>query len=338
MYKQYLITGATTQLGKHIVQLLLSSGENVRILVHPDDETEFDERIEVARGDTFDKDSMKEFFNVAEPRQSVLIHAEELVEINDRTNLTMRRVNVAGAINVTDSCIKNKIGRMVYIGTAYSLDPTQIQTSSSLHFDRNRVVGDYAKTKAEAAAYIMERVSMNKFNAVLVLPTFIIGPDTSEKSDVYKVLDAYINHDIPPVEGAHSFVDVRDVALSTLAIANQGEMGCGYFVTGNHKNSIEFFHEACEVSGVNKEVKQMARWAQSARFARVVDTFYKISKKDNPKEVYSLFRNMPDADYENTAYQLMPNAEVTDLRDSLRETVTSILKPEAASEDDAIIN
>lgn len=324
MYKQYLITGATTQLGKHIVQLLLENGENVRVLVNPDDTTEFDERVDIFRGETFNKDSMKEFFDVEEPRQCALIHADELVEISDKINLTMRRVNVSGAVNVTDCCIKNKIGRMVYVGTAYSLDPTQEQTSGSLHFDRNRVAGEYARTKAEAASYIMEKVSMNKFNAVMILPTFIIGPDTSPDSDVSRALDAYINHDVPMVQGAHSFVDVRDVAMSTLAIAKQGESGCGYFITGDHKNSFEFFREACEVTGVDKEVKPMARWAQSAKMSRVVDTFYKISKKENPKEVYSLFRNMPDADYQNTAYELMPNADVTDLRDTLKETVTAL--------------
>ncbi|MCQ2534115.1 MAG: NAD-dependent epimerase/dehydratase family protein [Clostridia bacterium] len=324
MYQKYLLTGATTQLGKHIMALLLESGHAVRVLVHPDDETEFDPRVEVFQGQSFDKESMKKFFDVEEPKKCALIHAEEVVEISERINLAMRRVNVTGAQNVADCCLKSKIGRMVYIGTAYSLDPRQAQTSGSIHFDSKKVSGEYAKTKAEAGAYIMNLVTVNKYDAVFVLPTFIIGPDTSPSSDVYKALDAYMNRAVPPVEGGHSFVDVRDVALSTLAIANEGEKGCGYFVTGNHKNSIEFFHEACAVSGVNKEVKQMARWAQSAKFAKLVDTFYKISKKDNPKEVYSLFRNMPDADYQNTAYELMPNAEVTDLRETLKETVTSL--------------
>ena len=42
MYQKYLLTGATTQLGKHIMALLLESGHSVRVLVHPDDETEFE--------------------------------------------------------------------------------------------------------------------------------------------------------------------------------------------------------------------------------------------------------------------------------------------------------
>ena len=39
MYKQYLVTGATSQLGNHIVRMLLDQNQRVRVLVGPEEDT-----------------------------------------------------------------------------------------------------------------------------------------------------------------------------------------------------------------------------------------------------------------------------------------------------------
>ena len=216
MYKQYLVTGATSQLGNHIVRMLLDQNQRVRVLVGPEEDTSSlnGMRIEVCQGEIYNKDSLKDFFKLDEPRESVLIHAEELVSISDKKNLEMRRINFSGTCNIVDMCLTRKIKRFVYLSSAYALPNDQEFESDTIYFDRKLVDGDYAQTKAEASAYVMEKVSLNKFNAVIILPTFIIGPGLSPNSTIGKVLKGYLENDVAPVKGGTEKIQIKSVTMS----------------------------------------------------------------------------------------------------------------------------
>ena len=128
-----------------------------------------------------------------------------------------------------------------------------------MNFNRNLVDGEYAKSKADAAAYIMERVTLNRLNAVMVLPTFIIGPGYSEDYEINKIITSYLkNGTLPPKEGGHAFVDVRDVANAMLALADKSiEPGSGYIISGEYKTSSEFFADINETQGISSPKKDI---------------------------------------------------------------------------------
>jgi nucleoside-diphosphate-sugar epimerase len=255
---------------------------------------------------------MKGFFTLEDPRNSILIHAEEQVSIALAKNLNMRRINVSGAINVTDMCIKNKIGRMVYLSSAYALPGNAKYVSGEqFHFDRSLVDGDYAQTKAEASAYIMEKVVLNKYNAVLVLPTFMIGPGTREDSDIAKILDSYLNQKVAPINGGHGFIDVRDVAAGIISAAENGIAGAGYILTGEYRTTVEFLNDVREAAGVEKtDDKMFPDWAlKNNAVSKFIDMYYKITHKTNPKDAYALFITSPHARYEVDEIEPKPAAE-----------------------------
>lgn len=301
MYQKYLVTGAKNPVGRLIVQMLLAEGCEVRVLVPPESDSSLLSGMgaEVFEGEIFNKDSLKAFLAVDNPRQCAVIHAEEILSISEKKNLDMRRVNVAGTINLVDMSIRAKIGRFAYLGSAYSLNPNTAFDGEHINFDRNNVEGDYAITKAEAAAYIMEKVSLNKFNATLLLPTFIIGPGFPEDYDMNKIIKKYTENKVHTISGGHSFVDVRDVAAALVGICENGVSGGAYVLNGEYKSSKEFFETISKTSGVD-EVKEIPKWAQKKSMAKLVDTFYRVTKKDNPKEVYALFMNNPSANFEST--------------------------------------
>ena len=303
MTKQYLVTGATSHLGMFLVEMLLEQGNKVRILAGAEEDCScFDKYdVEICRGETFHKDTMREFFTLEDPRNCILIHAEEQISISLGKNLNMRRVNVSGAINVTDMCIKYKIGRMVYLSSAYALPgDTKYVSGEQFHFDRYLVEGDYAQTKAEASAYIMEKVVLNRYNAVLVLPTFMIGPGTRGDSDIAKILDSYLNQNVAPVNGGHGFIDVRDVAAGIIAAAENGIAGAGYILTGEYRTTVEFLNDVREAAGVEKsDDKMFPDWAlKKNAVSKFIDMYYKITHKTNPKDAYALFITSPYARYE----------------------------------------
>ena len=324
MAVKYLVSGGEGALGKTVISMLLQRGEKVRILMSELSDTRIyrnNPNIEICYGISTDKDSMIEFFDLDDPRSAVLFHTDEYVSLSDSTNLTMRRVNVIGAENIVDMCLKRKVGKLVYLSSAYALNPEVKGEDITIHFDRNKVEGEYAKSKAEAAAYVMEKVSLNRLNAVMVLPTFIIGPGYSEDYEINKVLNSYLNNGtIPPKEGGRAFVDVRDVANAMLTLADKGEPGAGYIVSGDYKTSSEFFKDVNEISGNDAPVKTASKLIMSKSLAKLVDFYYKITHKENPKEAYTLFSDNPDARFEDNSKGILPETTIS-FKDSLKDTI-----------------
>ncbi|MBP3266442.1 MAG: NAD-dependent epimerase/dehydratase family protein [Clostridiales bacterium] len=323
LYQKYLVTGAKDPVGRLVVQMLLAEGAQVRVLVPPESDYSLLKGMgaEIAEGEIVDKDSLKDFLTVEDPRHSAVIHTEEIRSISNNKNMDMRRTNVAGAINMIDMSMRAKIGRFIYLGSAYSLDPDTAMSGGKVEFDRTKVDGDYAVTKAEASAYLMEKITLNKFNASLLLPTFIIGPGFSEDYDMNKILRKYLENKVSTVSGGHAFVDVRNVASALVAVCENGETGGTYILNGEYKSAQEFFSEVTATSGTEM-VKEMPKWAQSKSMDKWVSRFCRITKKDNPKEVYALFMNNPDANYESTVDAILPESEVRKVHDSLVDVLT----------------
>ena len=324
MAVKYLVSGGEGALGKTVISMLLQRGEKVRILMSELSDTRIyrnNPNIEICYGISTDKDSMIEFFDLEDPRSAILFHTDEYVSLSDSTNLTMRRVNVIGAENIVDMCLKRKVGKLVYLSSAYALNPEVKGEDLTIHFDRNKVEGEYAKSKAEAAAYVMEKVSLNRLNAVMVLPTFIIGPGYSDDYEINKVLNSYLNNGtIPPKQGGRAFVDVRDVANAMLTLADKGEPGAGYIVSGDYKTSGEFFQDVNEISGNDAPVKTASKLVMSKSLAKLVDFYYKITHKENPKEAYTLFSDNPDARFEDNSKGILPEITIS-FKDSLKDTI-----------------
>ena len=301
MAVKYLVSGGEGALGKTVISMLLQRGEKVRILMSELSDTRI--------------------YRNNPPRSAVLFHTDEYVSLSDATNLTMRRVNVIGAENIVDMCLKRKVGKLVYLSSAYALNPEVKGEDLTIHFDRNKVEGEYAKSKAEAAAYVMEKVSLNRLNAVMVLPTFIIGPGYSEDYEINKVLNSYLNNGtIPPKQGGRAFVDVRDVANAMLTLADKGEPGAGYIVSGDYKTSGEFFQDVNEIQGNDAPVKTASKLVMSKSLAKLVDFYYKITHKENPKEAYTLFSDNPDARFEDNSKGILPELTIS-FKDSLKDTI-----------------
>jgi thioester reductase-like protein len=234
----------------------------------------------------------------------------------------MRRVNVIGAENIVDMCLKRKVGKLVLLSSAYALNPEVTGDNLTIHFDRNKVAGEYAKSKAEAAAYVMEKVALNKLNAVMVLPTFIIGPGYSEDYEINKVLSSYLkNGTLPPKEGGRAFVDVRVVSNAMLTLADKGEPGAGYIISGEYKSSDEFFKDVNDIQGIDKPIKTASKLVMSKSLAKLIGFYYKITHKENPREAYSLFSENPDVRFEDNSKGILPE-NVISFKDSLSDTIS----------------
>ena len=320
---QYLVTGATGQIGNTIVRMLLDNQKKVRVLVNPEEDTTplAGLPVEVSYGDILVKDSMKDFFDLEDPRDAILIHAQERNVITDKTDLMVRRVNVHGTMNITDTCVKKKIGKLIYIGSARAipLNEKNEPVKDVQFFDRNRVVGDYAKSKAEATQYILDKVSLNGLNAVILLPSLVLGPYEYGNSDIVSLIRDYLSGDLKvTIPGGGDFTDVRDVAAGVLEAAEHSEKGTCYILSNTYVSTQDFLHSLHEITGREEVTKTVPNWLLSGK--GIAQLYYKITKKENPKDKYGPFTS-PEPLYRSERAAEELHYSPRDLRASLEDTI-----------------
>ncbi len=326
---QYLVTGATGQIGNTIVRMLLDNDKPVRVLVHPEEDMTplAGLPVEVKYGDILVKDSMKDFFDLEDPRDAVLIHAQERNVITEKQDLMVRKVNVHGTMNITDVCVKKKIGKLIYIGSARAipLSDKSEPVSNVQHFDRNKVVGDYAKSKAEATQYILDKVTLNKLNAVILLPSLVLGPYEYGNSDIISLIRDYLTGDLKvSIPGGVDFTDVRDVAAGVLEAAeHNSERGTCYILSNAYMSTQDFLHNLHEITGREEVTKTVPNWLLSGK--GIAQLYYKITKKTNPKDKYGPFIS-PEPLYASESAKADLHYSPRDLRASLEDTVDWVEK------------
>ncbi|HBZ78714.1 MAG TPA: hypothetical protein DEO39_08440 [Clostridiales bacterium] len=333
---QYLVTGATGQIGNTIVRMLLDNNKPVRVLVHPEEDTTplAGLPVEVKYGDILVKDSLKDFFDLEDPRDAILIHAHERNVISEKQDLMVRKVNVHGTMNITDICVKKKIGKLIYIGSARAIplsDDKSKPVKDVEFFDRNKVVGDYAKSKAEATQYILDKVTLNNLNAVILLPSLVLGPYEYGNSDIISLIRDYLSGDLKvSIPGGVDFTDVRDVASGVLEAAENSKKGKCYILSNTYVSTQDFLHNLHEITGRDEVTKTVPNWLLNGK--GIAQLYYKITKKANPKDKYGPFIS-PEPLYESERANTDLHYSPRDLRASLEDTIDWVEKNPPADKD-----
>jgi len=239
-----IVTGATGHIGNVLVRELLAEGAVVRVLVLPDD----DERplaglnVEIVYGDITDPVSLKSAFAGAE----LVFHLAGIVTIMPSMASVLERVNVGGMRTVIAACRASGVHRLVYTSSIHAMAEPSHGTviDESQPFDPDRVLGDYARSKARATLLLLDEVSKGGLDAVICCPTGVIGPWDYGISNIGQlILDFASGHMKSYVSGAYDFVDVRDVARGLIVAAEKGQSGRHYIFSGTQVHVPELMEE-----------------------------------------------------------------------------------------------
>lgn len=240
-----IVTGATGHIGNVLVRELLARGVGVRVLVLPDD----DKRplagldVEAIHGDVTDLVSLKTAFAGAE----LVFHLAGIVTIMPGVASVLERVNVGGMRNVIAACRANGVRRLVYTSSIHAIaePPHGTVIDESQPFDPDRVLGDYARSKARATLLLLDEVCKGGLDAVICCPTGVIGPWVYGISNIGQlILDFASGHLLKSyVSGAYDFVDVRDVARGLILAADKGQPGRHYIFSGAQVQVPELMEE-----------------------------------------------------------------------------------------------
>lgn len=239
-----IVTGATGHIGNVLVRELLVGGVVVRVLVLPDD----DKRplaglnVEIVYGDITDLVSLKSAFTGAES----VFHLAGIVTIMPGMASVLERVNVGGMRTVIAACRASGVHRLVYTSSIHAMaePPHGTVIDESQPFDPDRVLGDYARSKARATLLLLDEVSKGGLDAVICCPTGVIGPWDYGISNIGQLILDFASGQLKSyVSGAYDFVDVRDVARGLILAAEKGQPGRHYIFSGTQVHVPELMEE-----------------------------------------------------------------------------------------------
>ena len=174
----------------------------------------------------------------------------------------MKQVNVEGTKNVYRACLEEGVKTMVYTSSVHAIPEGEEGEiiREITDFDPEAVKGPYAKTKAEAARYLMEETG-DDVTLIIVHPSGVIGPYDYKLSNMSQLFIDYLMGRLTAyVDGGYDFVDVRDVAEGICLAYEKGRHKRPYILSGEKISVKELLDFLAARTGRKKVRTKLARW------------------------------------------------------------------------------
>ena len=328
--KTVCLTGATGHVGYAILKELQSHDDKqIKILIRKDSDIFDGLRCEKVKGDITDYDSLIHAFQGVD----IVYHVAGCVEIKPGNEELVYDINVNGTKNVLRACRKCGVKRLVYMGSVDTYVPAE--NGEVMHetnyYDPDELEGTYAKTKAEATAWVLNYNGKGGLETVVCQPSACMGPYDFKVSAIGSMIRMFSGGHFPITMtfGGYNFVDVRDVAKGTVAAGDIGGAGEVYILCNKSCTVDEFIRLLAEVCG-NKppRLKLGKRIIDFA--APIMEGYYKVTGQPAIFTRYAVRKLCSNCNfsYEKAAKEL--GYAPRPLEESLRDTVAWIKENEAA--------
>ncbi|MFZ5941050.1 MAG: NAD-dependent epimerase/dehydratase family protein [Bacteroidota bacterium] len=245
-----LVTGATGLLGSAIIRTMHREGRPVIGFVQTGQDATPLQNLGVPfrTGDLL----CREDIDNALKGVDVVIHTAALTDIWPGRNPALWKVNLEGTRNLVEAAEESKVKKMIYVGTANSFgfgskdnpgDETRPYTAA-----RYRV--DYLDSKYATQRYILDKVKNSNFPAVVVNPTFMIGPCESQKGSI-QMIRAVVSRKVPGyTRGGRNYIYVNDAVRGIINAVQKGRTGECYILGNKNLNYKEMFSLIAREAGV----------------------------------------------------------------------------------------
>jgi len=268
-----LVTGATGFLGRHLVAELLRRHYRVRALVRPNGPAAGRPAwaagpggpVECWPGDV----SQPATLAGAADGCGAIIHAAALAQVSPARNPAVWAVNCAGTANVLRLARQAGVARFVYVGTAnvFGFGTRQAPGDETRPYAGRRYGLDYMDSKRAATDLVQQAVAEWQLPAVLVHPTFMLGPGDAKPTSNALLLELYRGRVPGYPAGGKNYVYVGDVAVATVNALTQGRIGESYILGHENLSYQDAFTLITRVLSV-----QAPRWSVPAVLARLYGT------------------------------------------------------------------
>lgn len=324
MQKAYIVTGGNGHLGNTIIKLLCLKNEFVRCLVLPNEIAVGIEGlpVEIIYGDVRISDSLDPLFVGLEAFEVIVIHTAGIVSIKSEFNKDVYDVNVQGTMNIVNKCEQYSVKRLIYVSSVHAIPEEKAGNiiCETVDFSKENVIGAYAKTKAEATAYVLKHAQMG-LDCVIVHPSGICGPNDFGNGHMTQLVMDYLDGRLVAcINGGYDFVDVRDVADGIIAAMELGKRGECYILSNRYYDVPELLNLLAEVSGKRKIKVILPLWFVNLS-APLSEYWYKLRKQTPLYTKYSLFTLASNSDFSHQKADQVLGYKTRDMKDTLRDTV-----------------
>lgn len=244
-----LITGATGFIGSHLAHALARRGDAIRVLARRDSSTGLLDGLSFERsvGDVTDRRAVRRALEGVDR----VFHVAGVTSMRGGEGRRLFDVNAGGTRIVCEEALEAGVERLVHTSSVAALGPApaggrgderQIFTAGELGIP-------YVNSKHEAEVEVL-RAAARGLDAVIVNPTFVLGPSPDGGSSM-GLVKRFLQRRIPAyVDGGLNIVDVRDVAEGHLLADAKGARGERYILGGRNFTLQRLFADFSRLSGV----------------------------------------------------------------------------------------
>jgi len=321
----YIVTGANGFLGNNVVRKLVQNQENeVRAFVLPNDTIESLKGLDckIYYGDVTREETLNEIFSMEGDAEIFVIHCAAIVYIKSKPNPKVYDVNVNGTKNIVKKVLE-KDAKLIYVSSVHAIPekPDNEAIREITDFDPDKVEGQYAKSKAETAKYVLEMVKYNHLNACIVHPSGIIGPYDFGSSHLTQLIVDFANGRLRAcVKGGYDFADVRDIADGIINACNKGKCGECYILSNRHVTVKELLDTISEVRNTKKIKSVLPMWLAKLT-APLSEIYYTLLKQPPLYTKYSLFTLISNSNFSNEKAKRELNYTNRPLKETIKDTV-----------------
>ena len=245
-----LVTGADGLLGSNLVRELLDHDHSVRVLIQPGSGSRTLEGLPLDRVDG-DLLADEESLDSAVSGCPFVLHCAGITDMWADPGLTWR-VNLEGTRRMLDACLREGVVRLVFVGSASSFQfgPIENPGDESRSFPAVYKGMAYMESKHRAMELVREYVQSRGLNAVILNPTFMLGPYDARPSSG-ELIRQFIKRGMKYIsKGGRNFVHARDAARAMVSALEKGGRGESYIVGGENLSYFDFLSMVAEKAGI----------------------------------------------------------------------------------------
>lgn len=320
-----VVTGASGHLGNCLIRELLNQGyEDILAVIHPKDDliSLMGLPIKIVKCDVRDKEGINSIIKSAD----IVFHLAGMVYIGSKKIDVLYDVNVNGTKNIINACLNSNVKKLIYVSSVHAFPETENNDTivETKNFDPNKVVGDYAKSKAIATIEVLKAFNEG-LDGVIVHPSGIIGPYQFKLTHTGQMLLNFVKSNICfYIDGAYDFVDVRDVAKGIILALKFGRRGENYILSGERITIEEIINTIEEIKSKKMKIRIPTEIAKAA--VPFVELYYHFTNKTPTLTKYSLYTLNSNSNIscekakKELSYSPMP------IRESIKDTIIWIEK------------
>ncbi|MFD2719158.1 NAD-dependent epimerase/dehydratase family protein [Hymenobacter monticola] len=257
MLPRVLVTGANGFLGRHLVAELLRRGYPVRALVRPGSPPSpalpplHTLPVEICELDLSCAVRKAELVATASGCGAI-IHAAALAQVNPARSPAVWATNLRGTEQVLSLAQQAGVARLVYVGTAnvFGFGTLKQPGDETRPYAGQRYGLDYMDSKRAATDLVLRAAAQEQLPAVLVHPTFMLGPGDARPTSGALLLELRAGR-LPgyPI-GGKNYVHVHDVAVACVNALTEGRVGESYILGNENLSYRDAFRLMADVLGV----------------------------------------------------------------------------------------